>query len=63
MTAETRLLLELKWREQSAKDCVSWAEGTGVKDKARLEDFKAGVLAGWDACISSMKLHGLLTLK
>ena len=63
MTVEARLIVELKWKEQAAADLVKWAEGTGVSDKARLRDYEAGCRAGWDECIRTLKMHGLLTLK
>lgn len=62
MTPETRFLVELKWKEQAIADCLTWA-GAMVKDEKRLKDFEAGVCAGWNECIKTLMLHGLLNLK
>ena len=62
MTAEARLVIEQKWKEEAAVDLLRWARGSGIKDESRLLDFEAGCRAGWDQCIRTLKLHGLLTL-
>ena len=54
-----KLLVEQAWKQQAAKDCRKWAEGQ-VKDKARLDDYEAGIRAGWDECIRTLTLHGLV---
>ena len=54
---EKRLVECLHWKEQARRDCVEWAK-VNVKDPARLKDFDAGVAAGWDQCLNTLKLHG-----
>ena len=62
--SETRLVVEQKWKEQVVKECVEWARAnTAPITEARLVDYAAGIRQGWDQCISTMKMHGLLELR
>jgi hypothetical protein len=61
MTAELNIVTEIRWKEQAKRDAVTWARAT-TQDPKRLKDFEAGVGAGWDECISTLKVQGLLKL-
>ncbi len=56
-----KLLVEQAWKEQAAKDLRTWAQGqTAPVDAKRLDDYVAGVRAGWDECVKTLTLHGLV---
>jgi hypothetical protein len=61
MTAEDRILLTMKWKAQVIEECATWARAN-VSDVKRIEDYKAGVAAGWDQCLNAMKLHGMIEI-
>lgn len=48
------------WGEQSCNDALAWHESNGIADKKLLLAFKAGHHQGWNACLSALRLHGLL---
>ena len=60
-TATVPLLTELNWQDQAIKDLLKWAE-IKTKDPRRLDDFQAGAKAGWNECIRTLKIQGLLKL-
>lgn len=59
MTTESFFLLENAWRDQVIRDCKIQAEQT-TKDEKRLTDFTDGIKTGWNQCIATMKMHGML---
>jgi hypothetical protein len=62
--SETRLVVEQKWKEQSVRECAAWAQATvPALTPARLADYEAGLRRGWDTCIRTLKMHGLLELR
>ncbi len=61
MNAEDRTMQIIKWKEQVITDCVTWASVRSCDEKT-IDIYKAGASAGWDQCLNTLKLHGLLNI-